>query len=66
MEKKISAESGKEMLTIAREDLAAALQAINQVAVKGVENCRMVLYADQLLRTAKPFEEVTKKDSEVK
>ena len=66
MEKKISAESDKNMLTIAKEDLAAALQAINQVTVKGVENCRMVLYADQLLRTAKPLEEDTKKDNEVR
>ena len=66
MEKKISAESGKEMMIIAKEDLAAALQAINQVTVKGVENCRMVLYADQLLRTAKPLEEDTKKDNEVR
>lgn len=66
MEKKISKDSDKEMMIIAKEDLAAALQAINQVTVKGVENCRMVLYADQLLRTAKPLEEDTKKDNEVR
>ncbi len=45
------------MMQIGRADLLAARQALNQVSVKGIENCKMLLYADQLLSSAVPREE---------
>lgn len=45
------------MMQIGRADLLAARQALNQVSVKGIENCKMLLYAYQLLGSAAPVNE---------
>ena len=54
----------KEMMVIAKEDLLVALQILDQITVKGTNNCRAVAYVDRLLRTAK--EEPKEKEEEVK
>ena len=44
----------KKMMQIGRNDLIAARQALNQISVKGIKNCQLIYYIDQLLESAVP------------
>ena len=44
-------------MVIEKQDLILARKGLDQIRVSGVENCKLIMYIDQLLQTAKEAEE---------
>lgn len=48
-------EKSKDMVVIAKENLVAALQAVNRIQISGVDNAKLIYYVSELLRSAEPL-----------